>query len=525
MYVCSSTHRRYARLAAQSAVLSAALLVTGCSKLTGSGQGGTEARQQVHLQPASDLGPDPFTPSTATLAGAAGPLSAPRARASAPPSTAPSQFGAVRTVLGSTPGLYGGTRSIASCDVEQQIRFLTVDANKGRAFASGAGVSQEDLPEFLRGLTPVVLRADVRVTGHSYRAGSAQRFQSVLQSGTAVLVDEHGSPRVRCASGSPLASPVIESGAVEEQGREWPGYEADRVVVVTRSAGAIKNLIIADVAGNSWLARTSGTDGEADRKPDVLPPYAPGLHVTDVPAIRPGGPADSSSPRPILPDASPSASPGTKAKDTADGSPRVNPPRPQPDVPQGVPLPDAPAVDGSGLTGQGVPMPDAGTDPGMGYGYTDGMAPDGMAYDDGAGTLQPPFDSDSGVLFGPAAGPGAAPSGPKDSKGSKGSPREPQGADGGGAVHGGATHGGAVPGGAAHGGAVPGTAPAGGAAQGGPHQDRTGHGSAPQGQTGQSAAPDSVPHGAAEALGARGGAMVPGGVRGPVPNAGAVPQG
>ncbi|WP_338674197.1 DUF6777 domain-containing protein [Streptomyces sp. SCSIO 30461] len=501
MYVCSSTHRRYARLAAQSAVLSAALLVTGCSKLTGSGQGGTEARQQVHLQPASDLGPDPFTPSTATLAGAAGPLSTPHAPpASASPSPGASQFGAVRTVLGSTPGLYGGTRSIASCDVEQQIRFLTVDANKGRAFASGAGVSQEDLPEFLRGLTPVVLRADVRVTGHSYRAGSAQRFQAVLQSGTAVLVDEHGSPRVRCASGSPLASPVIESGAVEEQGREWPGYDADRVVVITRSAAAIKNLVIADVAGNSWLARTSGTDGEADRKPDVLPPYAPGLHVTEVPAVRPGGPADTSSPRPILPDASPSASQGTKAKNATEGR-IVNPPRPQPDVPQGVPVPDA------------------------GMGFSDGMPSDGMA-PEGGGTLQPPFESDSGVLFGPAAGPGAAPSGSK---------RSTQGADRGAAAQGGAVRGSVAPqdavrGGATQGASQNGVAPggesrAGGASDGSTVQGGTVQGGTVQGQTSQGAAPGPGPQGAAEALDARGAAMVPGAVRGPVPDTDAVPRG
>ncbi|MFD7613695.1 DUF6777 domain-containing protein [Streptomyces sp. NPDC059828] len=474
MYVCSPTHRRYARLAAQSAVLSAALLVTGCSKLTGSGQGGTEARQQVQLQPASELGPDPFTPSTATLAGAAGPPSSPRAAASASPAPGSSQLGAVRTVLGSTPGLYGGTRSIASCDVEQQIRFLTADANKGRAFAHGAGVSQEDLPEFLRGLTPVVLRADARVTGHSYRAGSAQRFQSVLQSGTAVLVDEHGSPRVRCASGSPLASPVIESGATEEQGREWPGYDPDRVVVITRSADVIKTLVIADVAGNAWLARSSGTDGEADRKPGVLPPYAPGLHVTEVPAIRPGGPADTSSPRPILPDASasasPSASPGTKAKE---GAGAVSPPRPQPDVPQGVPVPDA--GNDPGMTGQGMPIPDTGSDP--------GMAPDG------GGTLQPPFDTDSGVLFGPAAGPGAAPSGAKGAP--QGAAQDGAGRDGAGRSSAGQ-----------------------GSAQDGAGQNHAGH-----------AGQGSVGHGAGGALNARGGAMVPGGVSNQAPGTTGAPRG
>ncbi|MGW7362857.1 DUF6777 domain-containing protein [Streptomyces sp. NPDC054841] len=299
MFVRSPKQGRYAGPAALSAGLTAALLVTGCSSLAGQGQPGTSASQQVHLQPAADQGPDPFTPSTATTTGASGEFHAPRTTgASGPEST----VRPIRTVLGSTPGLYGGTRSVASCDVEQQIRFLMADRVKGDAFTQGAGVSQQDIPAFLRGLTPVLLRADVRVTSHGYRDGTAQRHQTVLQAGTAVLVDEHGSPRVRCASGSPLASPVVTAGTPEEQGKPWKGYDPGRVVVITRAAHVIDNLMIVDIIGNAWMERKSGTDGEADRKPDVPPPYDTGTHVTEAPAGLPAGPV-TSSPQQASPDA------------------------------------------------------------------------------------------------------------------------------------------------------------------------------------------------------------------------------
>ncbi|PZT71125.1 hypothetical protein DN402_02310 [Streptomyces sp. SW4] len=49
-----------------------------------------------------------------------------------------------------------------------------------------------------------MLRADTRVTGHGLRGGRPVGGQAVLQAGTAVLVDDRGVPRVRCAGGNPL---------------------------------------------------------------------------------------------------------------------------------------------------------------------------------------------------------------------------------------------------------------------------------------------------------------------------------
>ncbi|TLQ42412.1 DUF6777 domain-containing protein [Streptomyces marianii] len=377
MFVRSPMYRRHAGLAAMSAGLSAALLVTGCSSLTDQGQSGSTPSQEVRLQPAAEPGPDPFTPSTATVTAVSRQLPTPRASSSVQQDP---DVRSIRTVLGSTPGLYGGTRSVASCDVEQQIRFLVADQGKAQAFAEGVGVGQEDLPGFLRGLTPVVLRADARVTNHGYRDGVAQRRQAVLQGGTAVLVDEHGSPRVRCGSGSPLASPVVTAGAVNEQGKPWQGYDRDRVVVITRAAHVIDGLVLVDIGANTWMERRSGSDGEADQNPQVPPAYDPGLHVTDAPqGPQPAGLGSPSEPPPPSPDAS-----GPQPASPSAVRPAVpsSPPR-GPDGPPPI-LPDAPLPDGAG---QGTGGQDAGGQGGFDQG--------------GAGL------SDSDILISPDSGGGA----------------------------------------------------------------------------------------------------------------------
>ncbi|MFE0037893.1 DUF6777 domain-containing protein [Streptomyces sp. NPDC059015] len=396
MFVRSPMYRRHAGLAAMSAGLSAALLVTGCSSLTDQGQSGSTPSQEVRLQPAAEPGPDPFTPSTATVTAVSRQLPAPRVSHSAQKDA---DVRSIRTVLGSTPGLYGGTRSVASCDVEQQIRFLVGDQGKAQAFAEGVGVGQEDMPGFLRGLTPVVLRADARVTDHGYRDGVAQRRQAVLQAGTAVLVDEHGSPRVRCGSGSPLASPVVTAGAVNEQGKPWQGYDSDRVVVITRAAHVIDGLVLVDLATNTWMERRSGSDGEADKNPQVPPAHDPGLHVADAPqGPQPAGPGSPSEPPPPSPDASgpPPASPSA-VRPGVPSSPTRGPDGPPPI------LPDAPLPDGAG----------------QGTGGSGG-------FDQGGAGL-----SDSDILISPDSGGGqGAVGGVDQGSGAVGGAGEPQGGPG-----------------------------------------------------------------------------------------------
>ncbi|MBO1332060.1 DUF6777 domain-containing protein [Streptomyces sp. VRA16 Mangrove soil] len=247
---------------------SAALLLAGCS---GDGdKSAADGKGELFMQPVAAQGPDPFTDSTATSDASPPPVT--RTPQPSPTGSPSATQQGVREISGATPGLYGGTHALGSCDVEQQIRFLTADRAKAGAFAGASGISSADIPSFLRGLTPVVLRADTRVTNHGYRDGSATTFQSVLQAGTAVLVDGHGVPRVRCACGNPLKSPVALQGTPNRQGQAWSGYEPTRVVVVTPAPKIIQSITIINIVNNTWIERKIGDDGDHDR---VVPPPTP----------------------------------------------------------------------------------------------------------------------------------------------------------------------------------------------------------------------------------------------------------
>ncbi|MFB6825230.1 DUF6777 domain-containing protein [Streptomyces virginiae] len=241
--------------------------------------------QEVYLQPVASAGPDPFTASTATAESA--PVQPPLPNATGQ---------GIRTVNAATPGLYGGTQRLGSCDVEQQVAFLTADKDKSRAFAEASNIEEEKIPDFLRGLTPVVLRADTRVTNHAFRDGAADGFQSVLQAGTAVLVDEHGMPRVRCGCGNPLASPRTAKGSPQHKGDPWSGYQANQVVVIEPTAHVINSLVIVNIADNTWIERKRGDDGAQDRPPKALPPYDPSAGIPDGPVTPPGAASDDPCP-------------------------------------------------------------------------------------------------------------------------------------------------------------------------------------------------------------------------------------
>ncbi|MFD7169668.1 DUF6777 domain-containing protein [Streptomyces violascens] len=301
------------RIAAAAAVLSVGAFAAGC----GGGAIGADSEQDLNLQPIAAAGPDPFTKSTAESTATPTPAAPPGTggRTPTPGTLSPS------TVSGATPGLYGGTQSVASCDVEKQIRFLGGDQAKNRAFADAAGVDPGSVAGFLRGLTPVVLRVDTRVTNHGFRDGSATSFQSVLQAGTAVLVDDHGAPRVRCACGNPLKPANGHQGAWRDKGEPWPGFRGDRVVVVRPTTVVINNFIIVNITNNTWIERPRGDDGQHDRK-------RPDIHIdpTEPPVTEPPSPP-----------ASPSTSPPTSPSPSSSSSPSGSSPPPSPNCPTPTP--------------------------------------------------------------------------------------------------------------------------------------------------------------------------------------------
>ena len=268
------------RIAILSTVVVAAVVL---AVVLSRGDGGTgdSAQGEVFLQAAGSTGPDPFTESTATDS------SAPPVTPSPATESAPSN--AVIGVDGGAPGLYGGTRNVASCDVEKQIKYLQQAPEKNRAFASVAGVEASDVPSYLRSLTPVQLRMDTRVTNHGYRAGAADSYQAVLQTGTAVLVDDRGVPRVRCACGNPLTEPVARQGTLKEKGDSWPAYRPSNVVVVTPAPKVVKEFVIYDHDHDEWVARHRGDDAHKDKK--TKRPVKPSPSVSVSKPTSPSSPA------------------------------------------------------------------------------------------------------------------------------------------------------------------------------------------------------------------------------------------
>ncbi|MFI6655069.1 DUF6777 domain-containing protein [Streptomyces sp. NPDC050523] len=256
-------------------VVAAVVLAVVFTRSDGSGKGG-----ELFLQAAAKTGPEPFTQSTAEHSSAP-PVSASPATGSAPAN-------AVRQVDGGAPGLYGGTRNLSSCDVERQIKALGADSAKNKAFASVEAVAPAEVPSYLRALTPVQLRMDTRVTNHGYRNGAATGYQAVLQSGTAVLVDGRGVPRVRCACGNPLTPPVALQTAPNLTGDTWPSYHPSNVVVVTPAPQIIDIFILYDPGHGEWIARHRGDTGHHDHR--TQPPAKPS------PSVSASTPTASSSP-------------------------------------------------------------------------------------------------------------------------------------------------------------------------------------------------------------------------------------
>lgn len=211
--------------------------------------GGGEAQAgEIFLEPASSEGPFPWT----------GSVAAPDAPASVPlptPSAIPTQFAdpdapakppTVR-VTGDRTGIYGGSLDRAVCDVGKLVGFLEQNPDKARAFASVLNISPRDIKAYVESLTPVILGADTVVTNHGYKDGRPTPRQSVLQAGTAVLVDDRGVPRVRCYCGNPLLPPAAIDTPPVYVGTRWPDFNPARVIIIQPAPVQITQITVINV--------------------------------------------------------------------------------------------------------------------------------------------------------------------------------------------------------------------------------------------------------------------------------------
>ncbi|MGW3622089.1 DUF6777 domain-containing protein [Streptomyces sp. NPDC000880] len=319
--------RSWPRIATIAVALVAAVVLT--IVLTRPEGGGAAAADEIVRDPVNSSGEAPFTPPSTVE-------EAPSRESPAPPAT---------NLKGSDAGVYGGTQQTASCDVEKQIGYLSADPAKNSAFASVLGLSPSQVPGYLRSLTPLRLNYDTRVTNHGYKNGAPDAYQSVLQAGTAVLVDNHGVPRVRCACGNPLRPPVKVEGNVRLTGPTWSGFRPTKVVQVQRSVTVINVFVVYDPHRKDWFERKPGDhQGRHDKKvpPPPKPKPSPSPHTsspsTSVPPTKSSPSSKSPSPESPSPKSpspkSPSPeSPSPKSPSSeppTSGTPSSKSPEPEP---------------------------------------------------------------------------------------------------------------------------------------------------------------------------------------------------
>lgn len=187
--------------------------------------GGKEAQaSEVLLEAATSTGQDPFIDIEAQP-------DPPFAQPEIEPPTPPPDP-QVQGPNGYVP-LYGGSGVLGSCYRERLIAFLEANPTHASAWASVIGIAPSEIGSYVREeLHSLKLNVDLRVTNHGLVNGVASPFQSVLQAGTAVLVDAEGIPRVRCKCGNPLTPAAPVQGTPVYIGTRWPTFDPTILVSI-----------------------------------------------------------------------------------------------------------------------------------------------------------------------------------------------------------------------------------------------------------------------------------------------------
>ena len=216
---------------------------------------------QVLLEPINQPSFDPFTGDMRIGAETQPTVTLPGLPATTVATTTPEQVAPPAQVAGATPGLYGGTRNNKVCDKQSMITFLEATPEKAAAWAQVQGIAVTDLRAFIEALTPVTLTRDTLVTNHGFRNGQPYAHPSVLQAGTAVLVDQFGVPRAKCSCGNPLLPPPVISVPPDYVGPQWPTFDPTVIIIVIAPPTPIVGgVTIIDPFTGELIVRPIGAD-------------------------------------------------------------------------------------------------------------------------------------------------------------------------------------------------------------------------------------------------------------------------
>ena len=189
------------------------------------------------------------------------------------------------TFTASTPGLYGGTLNKASCDAAKMVEFLRANPDKARAWASVQGIATADIDSFAATLTTAVLRSDTMVVNHGFTGGKADPLVSLLQAGTAVLVNQFGLPVVKCYCGNPLKPYAGRRRTYT--GPSWSGFDPAQVTTIVPATTPVPSYTMVDLDSGQTYTRQPGpqpTDTPATGTP---PPPATAPPATAPPTTAP----------------------------------------------------------------------------------------------------------------------------------------------------------------------------------------------------------------------------------------------
>jgi hypothetical protein len=275
------------------ALLVIGLAIGGVVALSGGG-GGT-AGASVRTEPVSSSN-NPFAPPQGTDM----------------PPTQPVMPGSNFQTQGGAQGLYGGTLNQAVCDKSQLTTYLQSNPDKATAWAGVLGIQVSDIPTYVNRLAPVILRSDTLVTNHGFSNGRATAFVSVLQAGTAVLVDDKGEPVTKCYCGNPLTSPPYYSSPPTYYGPTWSYWHGGRdYTSVTANTTVINVFVLVDVHTNTTIYLVPG-----GTTPTATNPTIPTTTPTTAETLPPqSAPPRTSPPRTNPPTTSPPTTQGCPAND------------------------------------------------------------------------------------------------------------------------------------------------------------------------------------------------------------------
>lgn len=226
------------------------------------GGGGDTETVAVELVAANDIGADPFTEDISVVLEKERHLARERGEEfdlSSSDSAGADADLRITTVAADTDrGVLYGTRERPTGKVGRLKKGLEEDAEAAEAWADLMGVSVTEIDEVIDDLRPLVLTRDTAVTNSRYVDGRGKRFQAVLEAGTAVLVDEAGVPRVKCAGGNPLA-PADTATRASLSGKLWDGFDPRGIVAIDPASVGTEGLAAIDLdTGELTIVPLSG---------------------------------------------------------------------------------------------------------------------------------------------------------------------------------------------------------------------------------------------------------------------------